>query len=153
MLADFAQLSARPVAVLIINPADSRNARLFVGGLAPVGPLASVIQVSVETRSMNIASDLDWKPVPSGIVTVTEDSPAPSQPNAALWSGSIVFAKTPKPGQFRIVIREFENIAADAASTKLDRPPCHRRSVLFMRRSWRTTIHKPWRRSGNYGHR
>lgn len=122
-LADFVQLAADRSAVLSINPGDPRNARLFVGGLAPVGPIASSLQISIETRASNISSDLDWTPADAAEVTVTEDAPPPSEPSAVLWSGSIQFAKAPSPGKFRVVIREFENIAVDAASQVITDPP------------------------------
>jgi hypothetical protein len=122
-LADFVQLAPDRSAVLSINPGDPRNARLFVGGLAPIGPNGSVIQVSVETRASNISSDLDWTTAPVADVTVTEDAPAPSEPSAVLWSGSIQFAKAPAPGRYRVVIREFEIIAADPASQVITDPP------------------------------
>jgi hypothetical protein len=122
-VADFVQVAPDRSAVLSINPGDPRNARLFVGGLAPTGPNSSVIQVSMEVRASNISSDLDWKAAPAADVTVTEDAPAPSEPSAVLWSGSIRFTKAPAPGRFRVVIREFETIAVDPASQVITDPP------------------------------
>jgi hypothetical protein len=46
-------------------------------------------------------------------VTVTENSPDAKEPDAVLWSGSVVFAEAPPPDQFRIVVREFERILID----------------------------------------
>ncbi|MGA7814670.1 hypothetical protein [Caballeronia sp.] len=122
-LADFVQLAADRSAVLSINPGDPRNARLFVGGLAPVGPIASSLKISIEKRASNISSDLDWTAAAASDVTVTEDAPPPLEPSTVLWSGSIRFAKPPSPGRFRVVIREFENIAMDAASQVITDPP------------------------------
>ena len=56
----------------------------------------------------NIVSDLAWNPAPSNVVTVIEDSPAPVQPDAVLWSGTVFFAVAPPAGQFRVVIKEYE---------------------------------------------
>jgi len=131
VLADFAQLTPDRSALLSIDPADPRRGRLYIGGLAPLGPLASVLQVSVETRNQNIASDLDWKPVPAGAVTITEDAPPPVQDNAVLWSGTIVFAKNPGRGQNRLVIREYETLTADAASGSLTAPPVHAQRLVY----------------------
>lgn len=122
-LADFVQLSPDRSAVLSINPGDPSRARLFVGGLAPLGPKNSVLQVSVETRANNISSDLDWGPAPASDVTVTEDTPAPAESNAVLWAGSIQFAKAPPAGRYRVVIREFETFAIDAPSQIITDPP------------------------------
>ncbi len=122
-LADFVQLAPDRSAVLSISPIDPRNARLLVGGLAPLGPLNSVIEVSIETRASNISSDLDWTSASAAAVAVTEDTPAPAEANAVLWSGSIQFAKTPPVGRFRVVIREFETFLVDAPSQKITDPP------------------------------
>ncbi|HSY34590.1 MAG TPA: hypothetical protein VK814_02455 [Acidobacteriaceae bacterium] len=130
-LADFAQLTPERSAMLSIDPSNRKTARLFIGGLAPVGPLSSVIQVSVETRALNIASDLDWQPAPISDVTVTEDAGEPVEPNAVLWSGNIVFAKAPPPGRYRIVIREFETLPADAASGILTDPPVQAQRLIY----------------------
>jgi hypothetical protein len=73
--------------------------------------------VAVEARLPKITSDLGWGAAPAGAVRVTEDSPAPSEPGAVLWSGTIVFAKVPPPGTFRVVVREFEQLSGDAPAT------------------------------------
>ncbi|MGA7409600.1 MAG: hypothetical protein WBW33_03885 [Bryobacteraceae bacterium] len=130
-LADFVQLAPDRSAVLSINPADSRRAKLFVGGLAPVGPIASSLEISIEKRSGKISSDLDWAPAPATEVTVAEDVPPPSEPSTVLWSGSIQFAKSPAPGSYRLVIREFENIAVDAASQVITDPPAVGRRLVY----------------------
>jgi len=130
-LADFVQLAPDRSAVLSVNPGDPRQGRLFVGGLAPLGPLTSVLQVTVETRAQNIASDLDWKPASAADVQVVEDNPAPVENNAALWSGSILFAKAPPVGRYRVVIREFERIAVDAASQNIADPPAIGKRLVY----------------------
>jgi hypothetical protein len=130
-LADFAQLTPDRSAVLSINPANPKVARLFVGGLAPVGPLSSVLQISVEMRALNVSSDLDWKPAPTSAVTVTEDAAEPVEPNAVLWSGNIVFAKTPPRGQFRVKIQEYETYSADAVSGKIGDPPIQSQRLIY----------------------
>jgi len=117
VLADFAQLTPDRSAVVSIQPSDPRSARIFVGGLGPAGPNTSIILVSVEERIPNLDSDLAWRPAPPSVVTVTEDTPAPAEPNAALWSGSILFSKVPDNDLYRIVIREYERIPVDEGAT------------------------------------
>lgn len=109
-LADFVQLSPDRSAVLSINPTDPSQARVFVGGLAPSGPTAPILSVTVEQRNPKALTDMGWEVAPDALVTVTEDTPAPSQPAAILWSGTLAFATPPEEGKFRIVIREFERI-------------------------------------------
>ncbi len=113
VLADFAQLTPDRSAVVSIQPSDPRNARVFIGGLGPAGPNLSTIIVSVEERVANIDSDLAWRIAPTTVVTVTEDTPTPSESNAVLWSGKISFAHQPPNHQYRVVVREFEHILVD----------------------------------------
>jgi hypothetical protein len=109
-LADFVQLSPDRSAVLSINPTDPTQARVFVGGLAPSGPSTPILTVTVEQRNPKALTDMGWEVAPVSIVTVTEDAPAPSQPAAVLWSGTVSFVTPPEEGNFRIVVREFERI-------------------------------------------
>ena len=109
-LADFVQLTPERSAVVSINPAKPSQARIFVGGLAPQGPNTSLITVSVEERIPGVLTDMGWGPPKAGAVTVTEDAPAPQQPGSTLWSGTVQFKTSPPPGQFRIVVHEYERI-------------------------------------------
>ena len=108
VLADFAQLTPDRSAALTVDPARPTRGRLYVGGLAPSGPTRSFITVTVERRIANIGSDLGWEVAPSTVARATEDSPAPSDPQSVLWQGQVSFSAAPRPGQFRIVIREYE---------------------------------------------
>jgi hypothetical protein len=116
VLADYAQLTPDRSAVVSIDPADPRRAKVFIGGLAPDGPIKPAITVTVERRIPNIQTDLGWEVAPNTDVTVTEDAPPPAELSAVLWSGTIVFAKNPPPHQFRVVVREFERIIVDSTA-------------------------------------
>jgi hypothetical protein len=113
VLADFAQLAPDRSASLSLDPATPARARLVVGGPAPSGPVESTVTVAVEARMPGVDSDLGWTPAQPADVSVTEDSPAPSQPASVLWSGTITFGSEPAPGEFRIVVREYEVIEVD----------------------------------------
>jgi hypothetical protein len=123
VLADIVQLSSDRSAVVSIDPANPRQARVFIAGLAPSGPQAALLQVFVEQRTPKVPTDAGWQPAPSSVVTVSEDSPAPSVPGNLLWAGTVAFAADPKPGNYRIVVREYEQIpiyaGPDAPSTQL----------------------------------
>jgi hypothetical protein len=110
-LADYAQLTPTRSAVLMLDPFDSLHARLHVGGLAPAEPTRARIEVTVEERRRPaLHTDLDWQPAPVTDVQVVEDAPAPAQPDAALWAGTISFAREPGQGLYRVVVREYETI-------------------------------------------
>jgi hypothetical protein len=121
VLADYAQLTPNRSAFLSIDENAPQRARVAIGGLGPKEPTQNVITVSVEQRRAGINSDLAWDPAPASVVSITEDAPAHSEPNAALWSGTILFTKTPAPSAFRIVIREYELFFADIVAI-LDLP-------------------------------
>ncbi|HLY43003.1 MAG TPA: hypothetical protein VKR52_17445 [Terracidiphilus sp.] len=110
VLADFVQLSPDRSAVLSINPTNPTQARVYVGGLAPQGPETPLLTVTVEQRIPNIQTNMGWEAAPATVVTVTEDSPAPNQPDSVLWSGNIAFKSPPDQQEFRVVVREFERI-------------------------------------------
>ncbi len=114
VLSDFVQLAPNRSAVISIDPVDPRKARVFVGGLGPEGPVQSLPRVTVERRKPNVLSDLGWEAAPLTEVKVTEDNPAPAEADAVLWSGTIAFVKRPPPGEFRVVIREYERLPVDA---------------------------------------
>jgi hypothetical protein len=114
VLADYVQLAPDRSAFVNIDPFDPRTARVVVGGLAPNGPQSNAITVTVDQRDPQVGGDLGWTPAPVAVARVTEDSPAPARADSVLWSGQIVFAKTPAPGAFRLTIREYEVLVADA---------------------------------------
>lgn len=113
VLADFAQLTPDRSAALSVDPADPTNARLVVAGLAPDGPTSSYITATVEARIPDVPGDLGWQPAAPADARVTEDSPAPAEPDSVLFSGTVRFARRPPPGQFRLVVREFEILPID----------------------------------------
>jgi hypothetical protein len=117
VLADFAQLSPDRSAVLSVNPANPKTARVFVGGLTPEGPQLPTFHVSVERRMANVVSDAGWELAPTSVVTVVEDAPGSGSPDDILWAATITFAKMPPVDQFRVVVREFEILPVDPTVT------------------------------------
>jgi hypothetical protein len=113
VLADFVQLSPDRSAVLSIDPADPKTARVFVGGLTPEGPQPLVFAVNVERRMAGVYSDVGWEPAPASVVAVVEDTPGSGSPDEVLWAGTVRFKQKPPPDQFRVVIREYEVLQVD----------------------------------------
>ena len=70
------------------------------------------MSVRVQKRDPALATDLGWRDVSAAeaIVATRIDSTASSQPDLALWSGTVSFATAPEPGQFRLLIEEREYI-------------------------------------------
>jgi hypothetical protein len=116
-LADFAQIAPHRTALLSIDPTDPRRARLVVGGLGPTAPRASQIGVSVQRFMPAIGNELGWTQTAASYARVVPDTPAPAEPDAVLWSGTITFTNAPKPGEARVVIVENEMWPADAVAS------------------------------------
>jgi hypothetical protein len=60
-------------------------------------------------------SDVAWEDVPAKVAAVTQvyEGPGLNQPDLALWVGTVAFQAQPAPGQFRILVEEFEFISAN----------------------------------------
>ncbi|HEY0368105.1 MAG TPA: hypothetical protein VGC85_00780, partial [Chthoniobacterales bacterium] len=133
VLADFAQLTPDRSATVTTDPYHARAIRVTVSGVAPRGPrpvvqneslpkkhevpTATRIRVRVQKRDDAIASDLAWNDVGADVakVAATIDGHSPSDPDLAMWSGTVTFAEKPAAGQFRLVIEEHEFISATYA--------------------------------------
>jgi hypothetical protein len=122
-LADFAQLTSDRSAALTMDPADPTRARLVVAGLSPTGPTQSYFTATVEARRHDVLTDLGWETAAPGAARVTPDTPAPTDNGSVLMSATVTFAKPPPPGAFRVVIREFEVLVADAPAELLSDTP------------------------------
>jgi hypothetical protein len=122
-LADFAQLTPDRSAALTVDLAEPRSARLVVAGLAPDGPTRSYITATVQVRRSDVPGDLGWQSASPADVQVTEDSPAPSQPESVLFAATVRFASRPPPGRFRLVVREFEVLQVDPPPTAISDKP------------------------------
>jgi hypothetical protein len=119
VLADFAQLSPDRSAILTYDPYDSSTVNLIVSGLTyssieyPWGPInaASFVEVSAERRIAGLDPDLGWEP--AGAVQVFLD--ATPLPGNILWRGRVNLPEDREPGEYRLVIKEFELLPVDGS--------------------------------------
>jgi hypothetical protein len=128
-LADYAQLTPERSAMITADPYHPRRLRLTVSGPAPSGPVPEIkgrqpspvvtvptqVEVSIQRRNPAISSDLGWEDAPAGTVTI---SPLPV-PIIGLvrWSGTVNFTALPDPGEYRVLIREYEYLPANYVKT------------------------------------
>jgi hypothetical protein len=117
VLADFVQLSPDRSAVLSIDPANPRTARVFVGGLTPEGPRPLRHVVNVERRMAGVYSDAGWEAAPASVVTVVEEAVGSGSVDEVLWAGILSFNQMPPKDQYRVVIREYETLPVDPTVT------------------------------------
>ncbi len=124
VICDFVQTAPDRFAVATSDPYDRGAVRLTVSGLtlrAKASALGiaqtdgTAFDVTVETRRPNVDGDLGWIPVPANLATVERDLVLPPGNSQVLWGGRITLPADRRPGQFRIVIREFESWLDDAA--------------------------------------
>ncbi len=129
VLADYIQLTPQRSALLTADPYHPRRLRLTVSGPAPVGPkpvntsreqpsepisTPTRVEVSLQRRVSGLESDLAWQDAPAGHAVITATKP----PVGLLrWSGEINFTTIPDPGEYRLVIREYEYISANYVVT------------------------------------
>jgi hypothetical protein len=127
VLANFAQLAPDRAATVTADPHHPRTLRVVVSGVAPRGPQhqgqanapparPTHVRVRVQHRPA-VLTDLGWEDVPATTATVAQfyEGPGLGQPDLGLWVGAVTFAAAPEPGAFRLLIEEFESVAATYA--------------------------------------
>jgi hypothetical protein len=117
VLADFVQVAPERTVVVAPVPGNPDGFQVVVQGLIPpVEPESGVpIEVTVEERMPGTTDDLGWLPVAAGTpgVGVTPEPTPEGEPDPPLWFGRVGLPTGRSPGQYRIVIREFEPFSSD----------------------------------------
>ncbi len=124
VLAGFAQLTPDRTALVTADPYHPRTLRVVVSGVAPSGPppegpaaqkpaRPTHVRVRVQKRTA-IASDLGWEDAAASDAVATQfyEGPGLGQPDLGLWVGAVTFASVPAPGDYRLLVEEFEYISA-----------------------------------------
>ncbi len=115
VLADFAQLAPNRAAILTYDPYEPGAIDLVISGFTyrqsadlQGNPVAdgSFFVISVEKRDPDIMGDLGWIEDASIVITPTNTSDI----DQVLWKGQLALPATREPGQYRVVIREYEEL-------------------------------------------
>jgi hypothetical protein len=61
-----------------------------------------------------LESDLAWEEAPTNVATISVLKPPDG---LRRWSGAVDFSALPEPGEYRVVIREYEYISANYINT------------------------------------
>jgi len=84
----------------------------------------TLVVVTLQRRDPHLESDLAWEDAPVGTAVISQTTV--NNPSALLrWTGTITFAAAPNPGQYRILIREYEYLSANytiVTQTRRGRP-------------------------------
>ena len=65
------------------------------------------------------------------VARVTEDMPAPSDPDSVLWRGTIRLTKAAAAGHLRVVVREFELLLADPLAGAVSDTPNYAERLVY----------------------
>ena len=62
-----------------------------------------------------VGGDLGWEDAPAAEAAATQfyEGPGLGQPDLGLWVGAVTFAAVPAPGDYRLLIEEFEYVSAE----------------------------------------
>jgi hypothetical protein len=123
-------LPDRTVTVAQGTPADTVSFRVdgwtyHATGLPPYPPETTAVEpplidVTVEQRLPGGVDEAGWRPAPADLpITITCDAISgtgygQNPPPVPLWNGNITLPPGRSPGQYRIVIREYELVMSDA---------------------------------------
>jgi hypothetical protein len=101
--------------------------RVVVSGVAPRGPAPTGpaaeeparpthVRVRVQKQTAG-GGELGWEDAPAAEATATQfyEGAGLFQPDLGLWVGAVTFAARPAPAAYRLLIEEFEYIAANYA--------------------------------------
>ncbi|MCA1690033.1 MAG: hypothetical protein LC720_06245 [Actinobacteria bacterium] len=97
-------------------PDPSGGDVIAVEGILPVPPL---VTVAVEQRLPGTGDDAGWRPVPADLpggvaAEVVAGGAGGGSASGPLWSGHVTLPPHRTPGEFRIVVREYEHQLSDA---------------------------------------
>jgi hypothetical protein len=128
VLADFIQMPNSRSAVATFDPYNPAVVRLAVAGPThaskanPIGgvvPDRTLFEVSVEMRRPHVAGELGWMPAPPSLAIVAPQNDNQGLEGNAIWTGTVTLPADRKPGDFRLVIKEFERFITDNAVAEL----------------------------------
>jgi hypothetical protein len=124
LLADYAQLTPERSAVITADPYHPRSLHLTVSGPAPSGPapvitgsqpthpvsVPTLVTITLQQRNPSIQTDLGWQDAAASAAAIFA---LPIDPSGLVrWTGTINFPVLPQPGQYRVLIREYEYLSA-----------------------------------------
>jgi hypothetical protein len=121
VLADIVQLAPDRTVSLISDAANRDRQLITVAGVTYSDiatpsvpnrpPIAAVVEVSLEQRTVPGTQDeFGWTPVASALQPRSDPQP-PVAP--LLWSGQVTLPSPRAPNQFRLVVKEFEQLPTD----------------------------------------
>ena len=115
VLADFAQLAPDRSVTLTYDRQDKKRIAVSVAGpsylLSAGGRGPGTVEVVVEQKTGAGGGTPAWVPIPDSQVTLKG---APSGQGGVVWSGEVILPGDRGGGKYRLAIREYETLLADA---------------------------------------
>ena len=83
----------------------------YLRGYAGNGP--GVVEVSLETKKVNLPEELGWEPVQGTMVTLSPQSSGARESSSYVWKGTLKLPRGIKIQDYRLVVREYEIFETD----------------------------------------
>jgi hypothetical protein len=121
LLTDFIQLAPDRTVAISVSPGVSDRVRLAISGdavgeaLDPAGTNRlprNRVELSLERRMTGTTDDAGWEA--ATFPAAPQPDQLPSTFDGRLWQGTVSLPSPRVPGEFRLVIREFEQLTADS---------------------------------------
>jgi hypothetical protein len=109
VLLDFCQVAPDRTVTVLRDPSAPARATVSLTGpsyLAPGGGAPETVTVRSQVRDPALPGDLGWVqgPFPDQVTL----SPVPGP--VSLWRGEVIFPAAPQPGQWRLLVEEYESL-------------------------------------------
>jgi hypothetical protein len=112
VLADFVQVPPERAVGVAPEPGNPDGFQVVVQGLSSL-VATPLVDVTVEERIRGTTDDLGWEPAEGTPDVEVAPAETPPDETGLLWFGRVGLPAGRSPGQYRIVVREFERLASD----------------------------------------
>lgn len=117
--ADFIQLAPDRTVSVTFNRSNLKELNISVSGASYVQDAAAAgpgeVEVSLESRAINMPEELGWTPVEKGQVKLSPQRVAGKPAGNFIWSGKLTLPGNIKVRAYRLAVREYEIFVSDEA--------------------------------------
>ena len=117
VVANFAQILPERNLVVSFNPSALKEINFtlsgvsYIQGYAGSGP--GVVEVSMETKKINLPDELGWELVPNTLVTLRPQRSGSAETGSFTWKGTLKIPKGIQIKDYRLAVREYEIFDTD----------------------------------------
>jgi len=117
VVTNFGQILPERVLGVTFNPSNLAEIGFTLSGISynrgygADGP--GVVEVSLETRKLNLPEEIGWEEVPETSITLKPQSSGARESSSYVWKGSLKLPREIKVRDYRLTIREYEIFDTD----------------------------------------